>query len=218
MMEPDKPESYEWMTSEPRQRRRHKQKLRVRDLRSRRAWNRTVAIVSLLAGSLMIGGAAIGAALYFSRPVPPPPQSLAEGEHPRAVTGDPRLVGIWFTDPDLTIDELRRAERMSEREELEKRRTRFRTIVTFTDATLTIQAGTDASTQPYQLVRSDKESAVFKTWFASIQKDEEVRVLFVAPDVLKFDAPRLALMDYFRRIKPPVTQAAPAEEKPAAEK
>jgi hypothetical protein len=134
------------------------------------------------------------------------------------VTGDPRLVGIWFTDADLTIDELRKTERMNEQRELEYRRNRFRTIVTFTDTTLTIQAGADASTQPYKLVRSDQDTLIFKTWFVSVQKDEEVRVRLVAPDVLKFDSPHLKMVDFFRRVKPPVAPGPTPEEKPAVDK
>jgi hypothetical protein len=217
-MDPTKPESYEWMTPEARPRRKHRRKERVRSLRRKRAFNRTLAIASLLAAAVVIGGAAVAAALYLTKPPPPPPPSLAEGEHPKAVTGDPRFVGIWITDVDLTIDELRKTERMSEQKELEYRRSRPVTAVTFTDTTLTIQSGAEPSTQKYTVVPSNADALVFKTWFASTQKDEEVRVRFVAPDVLKFDSPNLKMMDYFRRIKPPVVPGPPPDEKPPTEK
>jgi hypothetical protein len=217
-MDPTKSESYEWMAPEPRQRRKHRRKERVRSLRRKRAFNRTMAVLALLAGTVIVGGAAVLAAVYVVKPPPPPPETLKEGEHPKAVTGDSRLVGIWITDVDLTIDELRKTERMSEQTELQYRRNRPVTAVTFTDTTLTIQAGAEPSTQPYRLARSDADLLVFKTWFASTQKDEEVRVRFVAPDVLKFDSPNLKMVDYFRRIKPPVVPGPPAEEKPPAEK
>jgi hypothetical protein len=213
------PELYEGgLSPEPRRRRKHRHKERHRRLRRQQAWKRTLAALSLLALSLVLGGAAIGAALYFSKTPQPSQQGVTDGEETKGSTGDERLVGSWFSDPDLTIDELRQKERMSEQKELEYRRKRAQTILTFSATDLTIQIHTGATTQPFSVVRTDKDSIVLKTWFKALNKDEEVKLTFIAPEVLKFDAPHLGLVDYFRKIKLPVKADTGGEEKPAAEK
>ena len=213
------PEVYEGgLSPEPRRRkRRHKE--RHRRLSAQQAWKRTLAGLSLLAASLVLGGAAIGVALYFSKTTQPSQQAGAAGDEPQAPVGDPRLVGSWFSDPDLTIDEVRQKERMSEQKELEYRRKRAETILTFTPTDLTIQVNTGATTQPYAIVRSDNKGIVFKTWFKALTKDEEVTVTFIAPEVIKFDAPNLSMVDFFRKIKlPAAAQPAAAPEEGPADK
>jgi hypothetical protein len=190
------------------QRRQHRHRHRHRRLQRQAAWKRTLAGVSIIAAALVVGGLAIGAAYIFTRP-PAEAAPAATDDEPKPTTGDPRLVGRWLTDLDATIEQMKEKTPLTDQQELQIRRQRQISVLTFTDTTLTIQIKGKPDTQPYHLVSSGGDRLVLRTWFVASKSEEEIRIRFVGPDICWVEVPKFKLVECYRKVKPPGPVADP---------
>ncbi|HEX4590751.1 MAG TPA: hypothetical protein VH120_12515 [Gemmataceae bacterium] len=208
------PESHQSASSEkPSRRSKHRHRHRQRQLRRKAAWKQTLLGLSLIGAALILGGGAIAAALYFTKP--PTDTKGGPGNEPQPVAGDPRLVGTWVADIDTTIADLQEKKPLTDPEELDLRRKKRTSILTFTGEALTIQISGKVDTQPYTLAKSDGDTLVLETWFVTTKSKEEVKVRFINRDACWIEVPRFSLLECYRRVKPPgpppAAQAVPAD-------
>jgi hypothetical protein len=192
------------------QRRHERHRHRHRRLQRQAAWKRTLAGVSIIAAALVVGGLAIGAAYYFTR-LPAPASTADTDDEIKATTGDPRLVGRWLTDLDATIEQLKEKTPLTDQQELQVRRQRQISVLTFTDTTLTIQIKGKPDTQFYNVASAAGDRLVLTTWFAASKSEEEIRIRFVGPDVCWFEVPKFKLVECYRKIKKPGPAGDPGE-------
>jgi hypothetical protein len=115
--------------------------------------------------------------------------------------GDPRLIGIWQSDADATITELRKARPVTDKQEVAMRKLFGKMKITYTDATITTELNGVVDNQPYQVVSRDGESVVVKSWSALSKKDEQWRLRFIGSDTYWVDVEQFALSECFRRIR-----------------
>jgi hypothetical protein len=188
----------------------------------RREWRGSNSGVWLVIASLTLGGIAVGAALYF-RGSPAVPQlspedvekasadnariamrqmALAEEREELAKAGEPRLLGVWLSDADATIEELRLKQPVNLQQELELRRHMTWKFI-FTADTVAIAFRGPAKREPYQIVSKDDKEVVIKMRFDFTEKDEEVRIRFEGPDVCWVDIqlPQIKVHECLRRLR-----------------
>ena len=114
---------------------------------------------------------------------------------------EPRLLGTWRSDANATIDDVRKDHPITDAQELEMRRTMFRTTVTYSPTTVTTKLdGAPADTVPYQVLRKEGDTVFVKTWYSPSMSDEELQIQFVAPDLYRVEIKKINLIAYFRRI------------------
>jgi hypothetical protein len=118
---------------------------------------------------------------------------------------EPRLVGVWQSDADANLQEMRRTRKVPDEEERELRKHVFTTKVTYTDKMVGTDTGGDVEVQTYQVVAKEGDEVVIRTWFASTRQEEEVRIRFAGPDTywveVEVEVPQVHLVECFRRVK-----------------
>ena len=116
----------------------------------------------------ILGGIAVWLAMEFADKVAEPPEPP-----------EPRLLGTWYSDAGATIADRRMTETISDQDELDLRRKYFKTAVTYTADTMTMQIGDDEpATRPYTVVSTDANGAKIRFYFAPKDREEEVRIRF----------------------------------------
>jgi hypothetical protein len=157
-----------------------------------RRWWRPLA---LAAAALQAGLAAV----YYAKAVPPAPPAAAP---------EPRLIGMWLSDPDATIGAMQQTRRVTDQEELELRRTKFKTIVTYTETTITIRAGDAETTEPYEVLSKEDDAVVIRHKLNEATMVDHIRFIGLNHYTVESQAPDNATgpkqttqAEYFRRIR-----------------
>jgi hypothetical protein len=187
-------------------RKRHRtraQRLRLKERVRRRfrlrRWRRVLVGLSVLAGIGLVGTGAVWAIMFFINSAAEPAPVVAD-----VAIEEPRLIGVWQSDPDANIGELRRTQTITDQQERELRKNSFKTKVTYTDNMMaTDQDGTDRDVemQSYQIVSKEGDEVVIKTWFNATRQEEEVRIRFVGADSYWLEAKQFGLIECFRRVR-----------------
>jgi hypothetical protein len=176
---------------------------------------RAAVAVAILAAS----GAGVWTAVHFGKP-PAEKQPVALNQpEPEPEPPEPRLIGIWLTDSNATIAEVRTTRWISESDELKMRREPI-TVITFTATTVTMRPYSVTKPQHYEIINKGGDQIVLKTWFEATKKDDEFPIRFDGNDVFWFEAKMpsadgkmVSIKECFRRIK---LDAAPSKYVPAA--
>lgn len=173
-------------TGEHHGRRRHRRSRGHRSERFRRAWARFGRWAVILAAAVAGGAVTWGAMQLYH-----------QATHP---TPEPRLIGTWVSDPDRSIEEIRKTREIPDAAELDMRRRMFKTMITFRPDTITTDVNGELDEpQPYRVVRRTDDGVVLKYWVRATMEEEEVRFTFLAPDQFRLDFPKFGVTEFYRR-------------------
>ncbi len=175
-------------------------KERVRRRYRLRQWRRVLVGLSVLVGAGLILGGTIWAAVYLIS-LFQPGESRPIDFAPAEVLTEPRLIGVWQSDADANLGELRRTQNVTEQQERELRKHAFQTRITYTDKMMATDKDGEVELQAYQVVAKEGDEVVIKTWFNETRQDEEVHIRFVGPDTCWVQIEQFHLAECFRRVK-----------------
>jgi hypothetical protein len=152
--------------------------------------------LAVLAGIGLIGtGTVWGVMFLVNYAAEPPPVVSAKRME------EPRLIGAWQSDADANIGELRRTQTITDQQERELRKTKFKTKVTYTDKMMATDEDGDVETQEYQVVSINGDDVVITTWFNTTRQEEEVHIRFTGPDTYWLEVKQFGLTECFRRVR-----------------
>jgi hypothetical protein len=151
--------------------------------------------LAVLAGIGLVGTGAVWGIMFL---VNYTPKALVTGDAPIA---EPRLIGVWQSDADANIGELRRTQSITDQQERELRRTKFKTKVTYTDKMMATDEDGDVESQGYQVVSINGDDVVITTWFNTTRQEEEVHIRFTGPDTYWLQVKQFGLNECFRRVR-----------------
>jgi len=114
---------------------------------------------------------------------------------------DPRLIGMWQSDADATIAEIRKARPVTPEQEEAMRKSFGKMKITYTDTTCTTDLDGDLDTLTLQVIRKDEDSVVVKVQSGLSTRKEEFRIRFEGSDTYWVDVKEFGLSECFRRIQ-----------------
>jgi len=142
-----------------------------------------VVLAAVIGGGIVILAVSVWPGVYFLKSRP----------------GDARLIGTWKSDADATIAEMRKNRPVAEQQEQALRKIFGRVKVTYTATTLTSDFDGVVETQPYQVVRKDRDSVVIKTRSPISKAEEEFTIRFADSDTYWIAAGQI--MECLRRMR-----------------
>jgi hypothetical protein len=159
-----------------------RQKIKVHKRRRNRRLGRRIAFgLMLVFAVLAAGGGGIWAVVHFAKPQVEDPAAGGPVEPP-----EPRLIGMWLSDGDSTIAELRTNKIIaSNDEELNLRKRFYNTVVTYTANTMTTNTRGRVDSQRYD-VGKDGDVVVLKIHIRKVDdksefltfEEKEIRIRF----------------------------------------